>query len=315
VTTLLPGYILEGLPGDLVVDAVAWDSGDPDPGCLAEVEVFVPPYTATIDDLELMARMPNLRVVQTLTAGVDSVLTALPDGVTLCNAAGVHDASTAELAVGLTLASLRHLDDFARSMPDGRWLYDRHEALADKRVLIVGFGSIGRAIARRLEGFECQVSAVARTARTVEGIDVRSTDELPVLLPDADVVILIVPLTPDTRGMVDAAFLGRLHDGALLVNVSRGPVVDTDALLAECASGRLRAALDVTDPEPLPADHRLWRTPGVLISPHVGGNTSAFLPRARRLVAAQLRRSADGQPWANVVLPGSRQPAGPDGGT
>jgi phosphoglycerate dehydrogenase-like enzyme len=262
-----------------------------------------------------MARMPNLRVVQTLTAGVDSVLTALPDGVTLCNAAGVHDASTAELAVGLTLASLRHLDDFARAMPDGRWLYDRHEALADKRVLIVGFGSIGRAIARRLDGFECQVSAVARTARRIEGIDVRSIEELPVLLPDADVVILIVPLTPDTRGMVDAAFLARLHDGALLVNVARGPVLDTDALLAECASGRLRAALDVTDPEPLPEHHRLWRTPGVLISPHVGGNTSAFLPRARRLVAAQLRRSADGQPWANVVLPGSRQPAGPDGGT
>ena len=245
-----------------------------------------------------MARMPSLRVVQTLTAGVDNVLAALPDGVTLCNAAGVHDASTAELAVGLTIASLRHLDDFARAMPEGRWLYDRHEALADKRVLIVGFGSIGRAIARRLDGFECEVSAVARTARTVDGIDVRSIEELPGLLPAADVVILIVPLTPDTRGMVDAAFLARMRDGALLVNVSRGPVVDTDALLAECASGRLRAALDVTDPEPLPADHPLWRTPGVLISPHVGGNTSAFLPRARRLVAAQLRRWAAASRWS-----------------
>ena len=127
-------------------------------------------------------------------------------------------------------------------------------------------------------------------------------------------MILIVPLTPDTRGMVDAAFLARLHDGALLVNVARGPVVDTDALLAECASGRLRAALDVTDPEPLPAGHPLWRTPGVLISPHVGGNTSAFLPRARRLVAAQLGRWTDGQPLANVVVPGSPQPAGPGGG-
>ena len=219
----------------------------------------------------------------------------------LCNAAGVHDASTAELAVGLTIASLRHLDDFARAMPEGRWLYDRHEALADERVLIVGFGSIGRAIARRLDGFECQVSAVARTARTADRIDVRSIEDLPGLLPDTDVVILIVPLTPETRGMVDAAFLARMHDGALLVNVSRGPVVDTEALLAECASGRLRAALDVTDPEPLPADHPLWRTAGVLISPHVGGNTSAFLPRARRLVEAQLRRWAAGEPLANVV--------------
>ena len=165
MTTLLPGYILEGLPEEVARGCVAWDSGDPDPAGLADVEVFVPPYTATATDLAMMARMPNLRVVQTLTAGVDNVLAELPDGVTLCNAAGVHDASTAELAVGLTIASLRHLDDFARAMPESRWLYDRHEALADKRVLIVGFGSIGRAIARRLDGFECQVSAVARTAR------------------------------------------------------------------------------------------------------------------------------------------------------
>lgn len=305
MTTLLPGYILEGLPEDLALGAALWDTGDPEPTCLPDVEVFVPPYTATAQDLALMARMPRLRVVQTLTAGVDNVLAALPDGVTLCNAAGVHDASTAELAVGLTIASLRHLDDFARAMPDGRWLYDRHEALADKRVLIVGFGSIGRAIARRLDGFESQASAVARTARTVDGIDVRAIDDLPTLLPKADVVILIVPLTPDTRGMVDAAFLSRMPDGALLVNVSRGPVVDTDALLAECASGRLRAALDVTDPEPLPAEHPLWRTPGVLISPHVGGNTSAFLPRARRLVAAQLHRWALRGPLVNVVVAGS----------
>jgi phosphoglycerate dehydrogenase-like enzyme len=304
VTTLVPGYIRDGLPAHVADRVVVWDSGDPEPFCLPDVDVFVPPYTATADDLALMARMPSLRVVQTLTAGVDNVLAALPDGVTLCNAAGVHDASTAELAVGLTLASLRHLDEFARAMPDGRWLYDRYEALADKHVLIVGFGSIGRAIARRLDGFECTVSAVARTARSVDWVDVRSVDELPALLPAADVVILIVPLTPDTRGMVDAAFLARMHDGALLVNVSRGPVVDTDALLAECASGRLRAALDVTDPEPLPAEHPLWRTPGVLISPHVGGNTSAFLPRARRLVAAQLRRWAAGEPLVNVVVAG-----------
>jgi phosphoglycerate dehydrogenase-like enzyme len=303
VTTLLPGYILEGLPEELAQGCVTWDSGGPDPAGLGDVEVFVPPYTASTDELAIMARMPALRVVQTLTAGVDNVLPALPDGVILCNAAGVHDASTAELAVGLTIASLRHLDDFARAMPDGRWLYERHEALADKRVLVVGFGSIGRVIARRLDGFECAVSAVARTARTVDGIDVRSIDDLPSLLPDADVVILIVPLTPDTRGMVDAAFLARMRDGARLVNVSRGPVVDTESLLAECASGRLRAALDVTDPEPLPADHPLWRTPGVLISPHVGGNTSAFLPRACRLVAVQLARWTSGESLANVVLP------------
>jgi phosphoglycerate dehydrogenase-like enzyme len=307
VTVLLPGYILDGLPDDQQGGALAWDSGDPDPGGLGSVRFFVPPYTTTGDDLAMMARMPALEVVQTLTAGVDNVLGVLPQGVILCNAAGVHDASTAELAVGLTLASLRHLDQFARAMPEGSWLYDRHEALADKRVLIVGFGAIGHAIARRLDGFECEVRAVARSARTQDGVEVASIADLHRLLPWADVVVLIVPLTEGTKGLVDAAFLARMHDGALVVNVARGPVVDTGALLAECASGRLRAALDVTDPEPLPADHPLWRAPGVLISPHVGGNTSAFLPRARRLVAGQLLRWRAGEPLANVVV-GDRSP-------
>jgi phosphoglycerate dehydrogenase-like enzyme len=258
----------------------------------------------------MMGRMPALEVVQALTAGVDNVLPHLPPGVALCNAAGVHDASTAELAVGLTLASLRHLDDFARAMPEGAWRYGRHEALADKRVLVVGFGSIGRAIARRLSGFECEVVAVARSARTQEGIEVHAMDALPWLLPSADVVILIVPLTEETRGLADRAFLRRMRDGALLVNVARGPVVDTDALLEECATGRLRAALDVTDPEPLPPEHPLWRTPGVLISPHVGGNTSAFLPRAQRLVAAQLRRHWAGEPLSNVIVRPQRESSG-----
>jgi phosphoglycerate dehydrogenase-like enzyme len=302
VTTLLPGYILEGLPTELRAGVVAWDSPAPDPAGLADVRFFVPPYTAGPEDLTVMSRMPALEVVQTLTAGVDAVTAQLPVGVTLCNAAGVHDASTAELAIGLTLASLRHLDDFARAMPEGRWLYDRHEARADKSVLIVGFGSIGRAIARRLSGFDCEVIAVARSGRRQDGFDVHPVDGLPGLLRTADVVILIVPLTEQTRGLVDRGFLERMRDGALLVNVSRGAVVDTDALVEQCATGRLRAALDVTDPEPLPAQHPLWRTPGVLISPHVGGNTSAFLPRARRLVAAQLERHRDGLPLDNVVV-------------
>ena len=143
---------------------------------------------------------------------------------------------------------------------------------------------------------------MARTAREVDGHHVHAITELTDLLPGADVVLLIVPLTPETTHLVDDVFLSRMHDGALLVNVARGPVVDTDALLAECASGRLRAALDVTDPEPLPVDHPLWRAPGVLISPHVGGNTSAFLPRARQLVVAQLERHVAGEPLANVVV-------------
>ncbi len=302
---MMPPDIGEGMPEDLAGGVVTWDSGAPLPDQIDEVDLWVPPYTATVADLTLMDRLPGLQVVQALTAGVDPYLPLLPAGVALCNAAGVHDASTAELAVGLTLASLRHLDEFARAMPEGRWAHARHQALADTRVLIVGFGSIGRAIARRLRGFECEVVAVARTAREVDGVQVRAVEVLPDLVPDADVVILIVPLTSATRGMVDAAFLARMRDGALLVNVARGPVVDTDALLAECASGRLRAALDVTDPEPLPADHPLWRTNGVLISPHVGGNTTAFLPRARRLVAEQVQRHRSGEPLLNVVVSGA----------
>jgi len=245
--------------------------------------------------------MPSLKVAQTLTAGVDDVRPLVPAGVTLCNARGVHDASTAELAVALVLASLRGIPDFVRDA--GGWDGRRRDALADRTVLIVGYGSVGAAVERRLAGFECEVLRVARTAR--EGSDdvdaVHGMDELDDLLTAADVVILTVPMTEETRGLVDAAFLSRMPDGAVLVNVSRGPVVRTDALLAEVASGRLRAALDVTDPEPLPPEHPLWSCPNVLISPHVGGNTTAFLPRAMRLVAEQVRRHVEGRPLLNVI--------------
>ena len=261
------------------------------------VAFYVPTYMGPMEDLALMGRMPNLEVVQLLTAGFENALRFLPAGVTLCNAGGVHDASTAELAVGLILASLRGIDGFARAMPSGSWLYGRREALADKRILVVGAGGVGRAIRRRLEPFETDVIVVGRTAR--EGV--HAAAELPALLGSSDVVVLAVPLTDDTVGMVGRDFLARMPDGSLLVNVARGPVVDTDALVEQVALGRLRAALDVTDPEPLPPDHPLWNLPGVLISPHVGGNTSAFLPRARRLVAEQLHRFATGQPLEHVV--------------
>ena len=262
-----------------------------------DVEVYVLPYMAGPEPGRLIARLPSLRFLQTLTAGVDDVRPLVPDGVTLCNARGVHDASTAELVVALVLASQRGIPDFVRDAQHGRWAGDRRESLADSTVLVVGYGSVGNAVEARLTPFECTVRRVARTARD----GVAGFEDLPALLPEADVVVLTVPMTDETRAMVDAGFLAAMKDGALLVNVSRGAVVVTDDLVAAVSTGRLRAALDVTDPEPLPPDHVLWSLPGVLVSPHVGGNTSAFLPRAQRLVFDQLRRYVAGEPLRNVI--------------
>jgi phosphoglycerate dehydrogenase-like enzyme len=288
-----------GVPDGIEVEA--YDGSGPAPESATNVEFWVPPYLGAGPVVARLAgQLPRLRVVQTLTAGFDDVRAHLPSGVTLCNARGVHDASTAELAVGLMIAAQRGIDEFARAQPAGRWVAGRRPALADKTVLIVGYGAVGAAVERRLTGFEVDLLRVARTARDGPP-SVAGMANLPELLPGSDIVVLTVPLTDATRGMVDRAFLARMKDGALVVNVARGPIVDTEALLAEVSAARLRAALDVTEPEPLPPDHPLWRAPGVLISPHVGGNTDAFLPRAYRLLADQLRRFAAGEPLANVI--------------
>jgi len=242
--------------------------------------------------------------VQTLTAGYDEFLPLLPAAATLCNAAGLHDTSTAELAVALALASGRELDRFARDKPAGTWDRVWGRSLADRNVLIIGYGHIGPAIERRLQGFEvASITRVARRGRPGPPL-VHPITELHRLLPRADVVFLIAPHTPETEHLIGAGELALLPDRALLVNVARGALVDTGALVAELATGRIRAALDVTDPEPLPADHPLWRQPGVLITPHVGGASSAFFPRADALIAAQLARFAAGQPLDNVVRAG-----------
>jgi phosphoglycerate dehydrogenase-like enzyme len=273
-----------------VVDPVDGDV----PDSVGDVAFYVPPYRLGPEVTDVMARMDSLEVVQTLTAGVDHVRPHLPDGVTLCGGRGIHDASTAELALTLTLASLRGVPDHVRGQQRHAWAAGWRSSLADSRVVIVGHGAIGRAIEARLAPFEVDVVRVARTARDTDTGRVHALDELPDLLPDADVVILVVPLTDATRGLVDAAFLSRMKDGALLVNVARGAVVVTDDLVAALHARRVTAALDVTDPEPLPADHPLWDAPGLLLTPHVGGMTSAMWPRARRLVRDQLHRYAAG---------------------
>ena len=264
---------------------------------LSKVGFYVPVYMGPRDSLELIAQMPNLEVVQLLTVGVDAALEYVPEHVSLCNAVGVHDASTAELAVALVLASLRGIDDFARAMPHGEWIHDRRSSLVDRNVLIIGAGGVGQAIAHRLIPFGTEVTLVASSQRS----GVVASSELPSLLPEADIVVLAVPLNMHTSGLVDDSFLSRMREGSLLVNVARGGVVDTQALVRHAQQGRIRAALDVTDPEPLPPEHPLWRIPGVLISPHVGGDTSAFLPRARALVEQQISRWRSKDPLMHVV--------------
>jgi phosphoglycerate dehydrogenase-like enzyme len=212
----------------------------------------------------------------------------------------VHDSSTSEWAITAMLAYLREFPRFIRAQAARLWSYQITPELAGKRVLIVGAGSIGEALAQRLAPFDVSVTRVARRARD----GVHGVDELPRLLPDADVVVILVPLTAATTGLVDAEFLAAMPDGALLVNAARGPIADTAAITAEVSSGRLGLATDVTDPEPLPADHPLWTLPNVLITPHVAGSVLGFLPRAYGLVGSQLRRYVAGQPLDNVVADG-----------
>jgi len=273
------------------------DDSDAVPHSVAEVEFYVPPYRFRVPDSQLMEQMPRLRVVQTVTAGVEHVRPYLPEGVILCSGRGIHDASTAELAVGMMIAALRGLPDFVRAQDRADWQPVPARSLADRTVLILGYGSIGAAIEARLAGFEVDVVRVARRPR----VGVHGFDELPSLLPRADVVVLIVPLTDETRGLVDRDFLARMKDDALLVNVARGAVVDTGSLVEALNSRRIHAALDVTNPEPLPEGHPLWSAPNLLLTPHVGGASSAMWPRAYRLVREQLERFAADEPMANVV--------------
>ncbi|MEU4615728.1 2-hydroxyacid dehydrogenase [Streptomyces umbrinus] len=296
---------LDGLPDG--PNYLYWNGEQDYPADPADCSFYVVPYMKGGDvSVRPLAEMTSVQVVQTLSAGIDHVqpgLQLLPGGVQLCNARGVHDASTAELTLTLILSSLRGIPDFVRGQDSEEWRSGFRPALADKSVLIVGYGAVGSAIEDRLVPFElARVARVARSARETARGPVHPITALPELLPEADVVVLITPLTEQTKGLAGAEFLARMKDGALLVNVSRGGVVDTKALLAELESGRIMAALDVTDPEPLPPGHPLWHAPGLLISPHVGGPTSAFFPRAKRLLGDQLNRFVNREPLRNVVL-------------
>jgi phosphoglycerate dehydrogenase-like enzyme len=280
----------------LAVEVIAPDAASLPPTA-AEVEFYIPPFFPGPEAVTAMAQMPRLKVVQTLTAGFDRVRPHVPAGAVLCNARGVHDASTAEWVVGAILAQRRQFPYFAAEQSAGRWSYRFTDCLAGNTVLIVGYGSIGAAVERRLAGFDVTVRRVARSAR--DGVS--PVADLPGLLPEADVVILLAPVTAETAGMADAAYLRQMKDGALLVNAARGVLVVTADLTAELSTGRLSAALDVTDPEPLPPEHPLWGLPNVLITPHVGALTPVSWAAAQEFVRAQVERYLAGQPLANVI--------------
>ncbi len=260
-------------------------------------EVLVPGFLVESDPAAFLARLPGLRLVQLLTAGAESWLGHVPDHVMLSTARGAHGGSTAEWALATLLAVYRELIPFERDRLSRTWVRRPTETLLDKRVLVIGAGDLGTQLKRRLDACDAHTTLVGARARDgVHGID-----ELPGLLGAHDAVVLMVPLTAATTGMVDAAFLSGMRDGAVLVNAARGKVVDTGALVAELASGRLRAALDVTEPEPPPEGHPLWTVPNLLLTPHVAASVEGYQARAYAVVAAEIARYAAGERPHNLV--------------
>lgn len=292
------------------VDVTVWDvDGPADP---PDAEVLVCERPVDRARWPRVGRIPALRHVHLLSIGVEWVLPHLPDGVTLTNSRGAVEDSTAELAVGLLLAGLRAVPEAAAQQQRRTWAPLWGRALHGATVVVLGYGGVGSAVARRLVPFRpARIVPVATRARDLpDGVHVHGREELPGLLPTADAVVVTLPHDPTTERLVDGDFLARMPDGALLVNVGRGAVVDTAALVAELRTGRLRAALDVVEPEPLPADHPLWTAPGCLLTPHIGGNTDEFVRLATELVVEQVRRLAAGEVPLNVVVPGALDRAG-----
>jgi phosphoglycerate dehydrogenase-like enzyme len=294
------GWVAEGysFPEDVKVTYTD-DLSDVSRDDLASAQFVVLPYLgSSIDDDEAISRMRDVEVIQTITAGFNHLTPLVPAGVKLCNVSGVHDVATSEMAALLTLAALRELPRIIHAQGKKDWLQFFSESLWNKSVLLIGYGDVGKATYRRLLPFECQIIPVASQARQ----DVRGVEELDELLPAADVVILTVPLNDSTHHLMNKDRLALMKDSALLVNVARGQVVDQEALINELKAGRLRAALDVTDPEPLPAESPLWDLPNVLLAAHLGGEADSFWPRARARIQSQWDLWLAGKPLECVVV-------------
>ncbi len=280
------------------VELLLWAMDSPAPR--NEIDIVVPPYMSMAEILPRLADV-RTRLVQSQSIGYEGIADHLPPGHVFANASSVHETSTAELALALALASQRRLPTYVRAQDERRWAPEFSASLADRRVLLLGYGGVGKAVAARLAPFEVDLTVVASSARDEDGMPVHGVDELPELLPRAEIVIVTLPGGESTHHIIDDAALSALPDGALVVNVGRGPLIDTDALVDHVRRGRVRAALDVTDPEPLPEEHPLWSLPGALIVPHVGGASSAMKPRAIRLIRTQIERMLAGEPPLNVV--------------
>ena len=293
------------------VELLLWDFASPIPGGDTPIDLAVRPYVLA-GDLSLLDPA-RIRAVQTQALGYDDAIGNVPDGITWCNAVGVHEGPTAELAVGLLIAAFRGFDEFARAMPERRWVRAWNPGLLGARVMLLGYGGIGVEVHARLTGFGVDIVRVARTAREDRHGQIHGIDELSSLLPRVDAVVVAVPYGRETHHLVDEAFLTAMRPGALLVNVARGKVADTDAVAHMAASGHIRVASDVWDPEPLPPDHPLWTTPGVFVSPHVGGAVTSMHDRVEALVRDQVTRLQQGEPLANVVDVSRRDVSGPAG--
>lgn len=292
--------LLDALTSDapMGVTVDLWDFSAPPPA--GHIDLAVQPYMAPASGLDVL-KGADAGWVQSQALGFDNVQHHLPAGVGYSNAVGVHEASTAELALALILAAQRDIPGFVRDQDAERWHQRFEPGLLDLTALVVGVGGVGADIIRLLQACGMTVLRSASRARTDDLGPIGGPDDLPDQLSRADVVVLVTPLTDATRHLADAEFLGHMKPGALLVNVGRGPLVDTDALVAAASEHRVRAALDVTDPEPLPADHPLWTTPGVLITPHVGGRTTTMLGREVALIRRQIEHFVAGEPFEHAV--------------
>lgn len=304
--TLTVSVPTEQLAEDLLplpsgVEVVVWNLDGPPPR--DRFDLVVQPYLSPGSILRGLDGV-EIGLVQSQSIGYEGIEAQLPAGLAFANASSVHETSTAELALALTLAAQRDLPRFVRAQDERQWRQGFTASLADRRVTLLGFGGVGKAIASRLAGFEVQLGAVATRARVEDGIPVHAIDDLATVLAATDILIASLPGGDATRRLLDDTMLSALPDGALVVNVGRGALIDTDALVDHVSRGRLRAALDVVDPEPLPGDHPLWGLPGVLVSPHVGGASAAMRPRVARLVRRQIERMLAGEPPLNVVIGG-----------